>query len=94
MCAGEIREILLFSILFCCCAERCKIYVILSILRVSLVVTLRHEQRGGIRVAAAAAAFGAAASDQRHSLPPRLLVGERQRMVRPRGIQISHQENF
>jgi hypothetical protein len=31
----------------------------------------------------AAAAFGAAASDQRHSLPPRLLVGERQRMVRP-----------
>jgi hypothetical protein len=36
MCAGKIREYILFSVLFCCCAERCKIYVILSILRVSL----------------------------------------------------------
>jgi hypothetical protein len=64
------------------------------LIRVSLVVTLRHEQRGRIRVAAAAAAIGAAASEQRHSLPPSLLVGECQRMVRPRAIQISYQEDF
>ncbi len=58
-----------------------------SLLRVSLVVTLRHEQRRGVWVAAAPAAVGAAASDQRHSLPPRLLVSECQRMVRPCGIK-------
>ncbi len=40
---------------------------------VSLVVTLRHEQRGGVRVAAV---VGAAASEQHHPLPPSLLVSE------------------